>query len=367
VTRAVRNVEDTIGPALLGLDATRQREVDRILLELDGTDDKSKLGANALLGVSLAVAKAAASSCGLPLYAYVGGAGAHLLPVPQLNIINGGAHADNALDVQEFMIVPTGAASFAEALRIGAEVYQVLKGLLGERGLSTALGDEGGFAPHLDTNEEALALLVEAVGKAGYEPGEDVVLALDVAASELHDSGRYRLSGEGRMLEGPAMVDWLADLAERFPLVSIEDGMDEDDWVGWSALTERVGDTVQVVGDDLLVTNVDRVGRGSAQGAANSVRVMVILLGTLTQTLVTVATAHRAGWTTVFSHRSGETEDTTIADLAVATGVGQIKTGAPARSDRVAKYNQLLRIEEHLGDDARYAGWTAFPRARRGG
>jgi enolase len=367
VTRAVGNVEEVIGPALLGLDATRQREIDGILLELDGTDDKSKLGANALLGVSLAVAHAAAASVGLPLYAYIGGTAAHLLPVPMLNVINGGAHADNALDVQEFMIVPAGAPSLREAVRVGAEVYHELKALLGERGLSTGLGDEGGFAPDLESNERALELLVEAIGRAGYEPGEDVALALDVAASEIHEDGRYRLAGEGRTLDGAEFADWQADLAERYPIVSIEDGMDEDDWDGWASLTARIGSGVQIVGDDLFVTNVERVRRGIAEGSANAVLVKVNQIGTLTETLETVETTHRAGWSTVISHRSGETEDATIADLAVAVNAGQIKTGAPARSDRVSKYNQLLRIEEQLGEDARYAGWDAFPRARRTG
>ncbi|MGH3440493.1 MAG: phosphopyruvate hydratase [Nitriliruptorales bacterium] len=362
VTRAVANVNDTIAPELLGWDASRQREIDRLLLDLDGTDDKSNLGANAVLGVSLAVAKAAAVSAGLPLYAYVGGAGAHLLPVPMLNVINGGAHARSNVDVQEFMLVPAGAPSFREALRAGAEIYHTLADVLAEGGLPTGLGDEGGFAPDLPTNERALELLVEAIQRAGYAPGDDVGLALDVASSEFHDDGTYRLEGEGRTLSAAELADWLADLVDRYPIVSIEDGMDEDDWDGWSVLAERLGDRCQLVGDDLFVTNVDRVRRGIEQGVANSVLVKVNQIGTLSETLETVETAHRAGWTTVVSHRSGETEDVTIADLAVATNAGQIKTGAPARSDRVAKYNQLLRIEEELGEQARYAGWDAFAR-----
>ncbi len=364
VRQAVANVEDVIAPQVVGLDATLQREVDRTMLDLDGTDDKSGLGANAVLGVSLAVAKAAAASCGLPLFRYLGGPGAHVLPVPMLNVINGGEHADNDLDVQEFMIVPGGAPSFGEALRMGTEVYHELRTVLHDRGLSTGLGDEGGFAPDLDANERALELLVEAIERAGYEPGRDVGLALDVASSELFGAGSYELPGEGRSLSADDFAEYQADLVQRFPIVSIEDGMDEDDWDGWETLAGRLGDRCQLVGDDLFVTNVDRVRRGIRRGVANAVLVKVNQIGTLTETLETIDTTHRAGWQAVVSHRSGETEDATIADLAVAANAGQIKTGAPARSDRVAKYNQLLRIEEQLGDAARYAGWSAFPRSR---
>jgi len=362
VLRAVANVSDVIGPALAGQDATDQRAVDATLLELDGTDDKSGLGANALLGASLAVAKAAAASCQLPLYAYLGGPNAHLLPVPMMNILNGGAHADSNVDFQEFMVAPVGAPSFREAVRMGAEIYHRLKGVLRARGLSTGLGDEGGFAPDLGSNTAALDLILEAVEAAGYEAGTDVALAMDAAASEFHSDGRYRLEGEGRELTSEEMVDFLAGLVERYPIVSVEDGMAEDDWEGWAALTARIGDRCQVVGDDLFVTNTDRVRRGIAERSANSVLIKVNQIGTLTETLETMEVTHRAGWTCMVSHRSGETEDTTIADLAVATNAGQIKTGAPARSDRVAKYNQLLRIEGLLGDAARYAGPRAFLR-----
>jgi enolase len=363
VRTAVANVDNVIAPALLGRDATDQREIDALLLELDGTDDKSNLGANALLGVSLAVAKAAASSRLLPLYAYLGGPNAHLLPVPMMNIINGGEHADTNVDFQEFMIAPVGAPSFSEALRMGAEVYHALRGVLAQRGLSTGLGDEGGFAPDLPSNAAALDLILEAITAAGYEAGTDVALAMDVASSEFHDGEHYRLEGEGRSLSRGAMVDFLTELVDAYPIVSIEDGMDEEDWEGWASLTNRLGERCQLVGDDLFVTNVDRVRRGIAEGSANSVLVKVNQIGTLTETFSTMELAHRAGWTCMVSHRSGETEDTTIADLAVAVNAGQIKTGAPARSDRVAKYNQLLRIEEQLGDTARYAGMDAFRRS----
>jgi enolase len=365
VQTAVGNVERVIAPALLGFDATDQREIDALLLELDGTDDKSNLGANALLGVSLAVAKAAAASRGLPLYAYLGGPNAHLLPVPMMNIINGGEHADTNVDFQEFMIAPVGAPSFAEAVRMGAEIYHALRGVLAQRGLATGLGDEGGFAPDLPSNSAALDLILEAVAAAGYEPGEDVALAMDVASSEFHADGEYRLTGEGVTLDREGMVERLVGLVERYPVVSIEDGMDEEDWEGWQLLHRAVGDRCQLVGDDLFVTNVERVRRGIETSAANSVLVKVNQIGTLTETFETMELAHRAGWTCMVSHRSGETEDTTIADIAVAVNAGQIKTGAPARSDRVAKYNQLLRIEEQLGDTARYAGRGAFPRAIR--
>ena len=363
VLKAVANVNDVIAPALLGRLATQQRDIDATLLDLDGTDDKGNLGANALLGVSLAVAKAAAAASGLTLSTYLGGPNAHLLPVPMMNIVNGGAHADSNVDFQEFMIAPIGAATFGEALRTGAEVYAALRTVLRERSLATGLGDEGGFAPDLPSNSDALDLILEAIAAAGYEPGADVALAMDVASSEFFQDGEYRLSGEGVTLSSAEMVDRLADLVDRYPIVSIEDGMAEDDWDGWRALTERIGDRCQLVGDDLFVTNVERVRRGIADGCANSVLVKVNQIGTLTETLDTMDLAHRAGWTCMVSHRSGETEDTTIADLAVATNAGQIKTGAPARSDRVAKYNQLLRIEEDLGDAARYAGRTTFRRS----
>jgi enolase len=366
VQQAAANVTDVIAPALAGRDATDQRGIDAALIDLDGTDNKAKLGANATLGVSLAVAKAAAASRSLPLYAYLGGPNAHVLPVPMLNILNGGAHADSNVDFQEFMIVPTGAASFAEALQFGAEVYHALKAVLVQAGLSTGLGDEGGFAPDLPSNAAALDLIVTAIERAGYQPGEDVVLALDVAASEFFDDGAYRLEGEGRTLSAGELVDELAGLVDRYPIVSIEDAMDEDDWEGWRTLVARLGDRCQLVGDDLLVTNGTRVRRAVDEQAANALLVKVNQIGTLTETLDTMALAHRAGWSCVVSHRSGETEDTTIADLAVATNAGQIKTGAPARSDRVAKYNQLLRIEERLGDSARYPGIRAFPRAYGG-
>ncbi|MBW3618635.1 MAG: phosphopyruvate hydratase [Actinobacteria bacterium] len=364
VAKAVANVNDTIAPELVSHDATDQRGIDALLLDLDGTDDKSGLGANAMLGVSLAVAKAAADSLSLPLYRYLGGPAAHLLPVPMMNILNGGAHADSNVDVQEFMVAPVGAASFSEALRMGAEVYQSLKAVLREQGLSTGLGDEGGFAPDLPANERALELIVDAIGRAGYEPGRDVALALDVAASEYFADGAYVLEGEGRTLSSQEHADWLASLLDAFPIVSIEDGMDEEDWDGWRVLTDAIGDRCQLVGDDLFVTNVDRLQKGLDLGVANAVLVKVNQIGTLTETLTTMETAHRAGYANMVSHRSGETEDATIADIAVAVNAGQIKAGAPARSDRVAKYNQLLRIEEHLGDAARYAGASAFPRSR---
>jgi enolase len=367
VRKAVRNVEETIAPALLGRLASDQRDIDMILLELDGTDDKSNLGANALLGVSLAVAKAAAQSSDLPLHAYLGGPNAHVLPVPMMNIVNGGAHADSNVDFQEFMIAPVGAGTFAEAVRMGAEVYHALKIVLRDRSLSTGLGDEGGFAPDLPSNDAALDLIMEAIKSAGYEAGTDVALAMDVASTEFFEGGEYRMTGEGVTLSSEQMVDRLTNLVDRYPIVSIEDGMAEDDWAGWALLTQRLGQRCQLVGDDLFVTNVERVRRGIAEGCANSVLVKVNQIGTLTETLDTMELAHRAGWTCMVSHRSGETEDTTIADLAVATNAGQIKTGAPARSDRVAKYNQLLRIEEELGDTARYAGRGAFPRSLPGG
>ncbi|HEX4866009.1 MAG TPA: phosphopyruvate hydratase [Acidimicrobiales bacterium] len=362
VRTAVDHVNDTIGEALEGFEALDQRGVDLHLLDLDGSPNKANLGANALLGVSLAVAHAAAEETGLPLWRYVGGANAHVLPVPMMNVLNGGAHADNTVDFQEFMIMPVGAASFSEALRWGVETYHALKSLLHDRGLSTALGDEGGFAPDLASNEDACRLLVEAVERAGYTPGEQIAIALDVASTELFTDGGYRLEGEGRTLTPAEMVDELARLADSYPIVSIEDGMAEEDWEGWGLLTARLADRVQLVGDDLFVTNVERLERGIAEGVANSILVKVNQIGTLTETLETVGMATRASYSSVMSHRSGETEDVTIADLAVATNCGQIKTGAPARSDRVAKYNQLLRIESELGDTAAFWGLGALSR-----
>jgi enolase len=366
VETAVGHVNGEIREALLGFDAIDQREVDRQMLDLDGTDNKGRLGANAILGVSLAVAKAAADELGLPLYRYVGGANAHVLPVPMLNVLNGGAHADNNIDFQEFMLMPVGAASFREALRWGVETYHVLKGVLHDRGLSTAIGDEGGFAPNLDSNEAALQLLVEAIEGAGLTPGDDMALALDVASSEFFAEGRYRLAGEGRELDPAGMVGLLGELSGKYPIVSIEDGCAEDDWGGWADLTRAVGDRVQLVGDDLFVTNVERLQRGIDTGVANSILIKVNQIGSLTETLETVSLATRSGYTSVMSHRSGETEDTTIADLAVATNCGQIKTGAPARSDRVAKYNQLLRIEDELDEQAAFHGRAAVARAGGG-
>ncbi|MBY5161897.1 phosphopyruvate hydratase [Salsipaludibacter albus] len=362
VSRAVDNVNETLAEALIGHDVTDQQGVDAAMLELDGTDDKSNLGANALLGVSLAVARAAADSSGLALYEYLGGPSAHLLPVPCMNILNGGSHAESNVDLQEFMIAPIGAPTFREALRMGAEVYHRLKGVLSDRGLSTGLGDEGGFAPDLETNRAALDLIIEAIEGAGYTPGDDIALALDPAASEYYEDGSYELTGEGRSLTSEENAEFWADLVASYPIVSIEDGMDEEDWDGWKAHTDRSGDAIQIVGDDLFVTNVERLSRGIDLGVANSVLVKVNQIGTLTETFRTMEMAHRAGYTCMVSHRSGETEDSTIAHLVVATNAGQIKSGAPARSDRVAKYNQLLRIEERLGDNARYAGRDAFPR-----
>jgi enolase len=361
VLKAVENVEREIGPALVGVSADDQAGLDRLLVELDGTPNKSRLGANAVLGCSLAAAKAAASEAGLPLYRWLGGDEARVLPVPMLNVVNGGAHAQNQLDLQEFMVVPAGASSFAEALRIGAETFHRLKELLHERGLATAVGDEGGFAPDLGSSEEAVAVVLEAAERAGH--ADRVGIALDPAATEIYADGGYRL--EGRELDGDGMTALWEALCGRYPIVSIEDGVAEDDWATWRRLTERLGDRVQLVGDDLFVTNVERLRRGIDEGVGNAILVKVNQIGTLTETLQTIDLARANGYAAVMSHRSGETEDTTIADLAVATGVGQIKTGAPSRSDRVAKYNQLLRIEEELGDRAEYPGWTAFPRAGR--
>jgi enolase len=365
VLDAVAHVDDEIYDALVGFDALDQRDIDRVLLELDGTDNKSRLGANAILGVSLAVARAAADELAIPLYRYVGGVNAHVLPVPMLNVLNGGEHADNNVDIQEFMIMPVGAASFSEALRWGAETYHVLKKVLHDRNLSTAIGDEGGFAPNLASNEEAVKLLLEAIEKAGFTPGTDIAIALDAASTEFYKDGNYVLAGEGRSLAPAEMVGYLQDLVSKYPIVSIEDGMAEEDWDGWSKLTAAIGDKVQLVGDDLFVTNVERLSRGIEAGVANSILVKVNQIGSLTETLESVAMATRAGYTAVMSHRSGETEDTTIADLAVATNCGQIKTGAPARSDRVAKYNQLLRIEDDLGDAAAYWGAAAIKQVGR--
>ena len=360
VTKAVDNVNDIIAEALIGLEATRQTEIDELLVRLDGTPNKGRLGANAILGVSMAVARAAASSVGLPLYLYLGGVAAKELPVPMMNILNGGEHADNNVDIQEFMIMPVGAKSFSEALRMNAEIYHNLKALLKEKGLSTALGDEGGFAPNLSNNAEAIEVILEAVVKAGYKPEEDIVIALDVASSEMYKDGKYHLEGEGLVKTSEEMVDYLADLCEKYPIISIEDGLAEDDWAGWKLLTKKIGKKVQLVGDDLFVTNEERLVQGINKGVANAILIKVNQIGTLTETFNAIETAKRAGYTCIISHRSGETEDTTLADIAVAVNAGQIKTGAPARTDRVAKYNQLLRIEEDLGKAAKYNGKKVF-------
>ena len=360
--KAVRHVNEAISARLKGVDANDQKRVDALLVELDGTPNKSRLGANATLGASLAVARAAANAAGVPLYRHLGGAAALTLPVPMMNVLNGGKHADNNVDLQEFMIVPLGAPTFREGLRWGVEVFHALAKVLKQQGLSTAVGDEGGFAPNLRSNEDALKVLVEAIGKAGYRPGEQVALALDPAASEFYQGGSYVLAGEGgRRLPGAGMVDYYADLCGRYPIVSIEDGLAEDDWDSWKALSVRLGDRVQLVGDDLFVTNVGRLERGIREGVGNSILIKLNQIGTLTETRAAIDTAHRAKYTSVISHRSGETEDVTIADLAVATNAGQIKTGSLCRTDRVSKYNQLLRIEEELGDAARYPGRAAFP------
>jgi enolase len=363
VEKAVAAVIETLSDAIVGMDAADQREIDQALLAADATPNKANLGANAILGVSLAVARAAAESAGLPLYRYVGGPNAHVLPVPMMNILNGGAHADTNVDIQEFMIAPIGAPTFREALRMGAEVYHALKSVLKSKGLATGVGDEGGFAPDLPSNRAALDLIAEAVDKAGYQLGTDVALALDVAATEFYEDGAYTF--EGVKKTAAEMVDYYAELVAAYPIVSIEDPLNEEDWDGWKAITDRLGDTIQLVGDDLFVTNVERLQRGIAGGQANAMLVKVNQIGSLTETLDAVELAHRSGYRNMMSHRSGETEDTTIADLAVATNCGQIKTGAPARSERVAKYNQLLRIEDELGDAARYAGAAAFPRFAR--
>lgn len=360
VLNAVTNVNTILAPALEGLNAFNQAEIDQLMLDLDGTPNKEKIGANAILAVSLAVAKAAAQSLGQPLYRYIGGSNAKQLPVPMMNILNGGQHADNNVDIQEFMVVPAGADSFGEGLRMGAEVFHHLKRVLQSRGHSTSVGDEGGFAPNLSSNEEALEVIVEAIKKAGYIPGKDLFLALDVAATEMYENGQYVLAGEGKTLSGQGMIDWYDSLVQRYPILSIEDGLSEDDWEGWGQLTRQLGQRIQLVGDDLFVTNTQRLEKGIQTGVANSILVKVNQIGTLTETLDAIEMAKRAGYTAVISHRSGETEDVTIADIAVATNAGQIKTGAPSRSDRVAKYNQLLRIEEALDESAAYAGLASF-------
>lgn len=367
VLKAVGHVNGEICEALVGMDALDQREIDRVLIETDGTPNKARLGANAVLGASLGVAKAAAEALELPLYRYLGGVNAHVLPVPMMNILNGGKHADNTVDLQEFMCVPVGAPSYSEALRMCVEVFHALRKVLASRGLSTGVGDEGGFAPNLASNEEAIKVILQSIEKAGYVPGEDVWVALDPAASEFFDAekGVYVLAGEGRTLSPEEMAQYYADLCARYPIISLEDGMAEEDWDGWAVLTRLLGDAVQLVGDDLFVTNPQRLSKGLELGIANSVLIKLNQIGTLTETLDVVGMAHRAGYTTVVSHRSGETEDSTIADFAVAIGCGQIKTGAPCRGERIAKYNQLLRIEEQLGESACYRGREAFARARR--
>jgi enolase len=362
VIKAVEHVNGEIADTLVGMDALDQREIDMLLIETDGTKNKGRLGANAILGASLAVAKAAAEALGLPLYRYLGGPNAHVLPVPMMNILNGGSHADNNVDLQEFMIMPVGAGSYSDGLRMSVEVFHSLKKVLKGRGLSTSVGDEGGFAPNLASNEEALKVIMESIQQAGYEPGVDICLALDPAASEFFDAATkvYDLAGEGRKLDPQEMAGYYADLCKKYPIVSIEDGMAEEDWEGWAAITKLVGDKIQLVGDDLFVTNVERLAMGIDRKVANSILIKLNQIGTLSETLDTIEMAHRAGYTAVVSHRSGETEDSTIADLVVATNAGQIKTGAPSRGERTAKYNQLLRIEEQLGDVAVYPGWKAF-------
>lgn len=362
VEKAVDNVNDIIAPELIGMDATDQIGIDALMIELDGTPNKAKLGANAILGVSLAVAKAAAESMGLQLFQYVGGTNAKTLPVPMMNILNGGSHADNNVDIQEFMVMPVGAENFKQALRMGAEIYHALKGVLKAKGLATGVGDEGGFAPNLASNEDALKVIIEAIEAAGYKPGEQVRLAVDVAASEIYnkETGKYELSGEGIEMTSAEFVDYYAGLVDKYPIISIEDGLDEEDWDGWKLMTEKLGNKIQIVGDDLFVTNVERLERGIDNDTANSILIKLNQIGSLTETLDAIEMAKRAGYTTVISHRSGETSDSTIADIAVAVNSGQIKTGAPARTDRVAKYNQLLRIEEFLTTTARYDGLKSF-------
>ena len=365
VLQAVANVNDIIGPAILGFDASEQVAIDRIMIELDGTPNKAKLGANAILGVSMAVARAAAESYDLPLFQYLGGTNAKELPVPMMNILNGGAHADNNVDIQEFMIMPIGASSFMEALRYCAEVYHTLKGVLKAKGLATGVGDEGGFAPNLGSNEEALQVITEAIEKAGLVVGEDIVFAIDAASSEFYKDGKYHLAGEGKVKTAAEMVEYYAELCEKYPIYSIEDGLAEEDWEGWKLLTDRLGKTVQLVGDDLFVTNTERLSRGIKEDTANAILIKVNQIGTLTETFDAIEMAKRAGYTAVISHRSGETEDSTIADIAVAVNAGQIKTGAPARSERVAKYNQLLRIEDMLSETAQYRGSDVFYNIKR--
>jgi enolase len=360
VLKAVKNVNDVIGPELIGLDVTRQNIIDAIMIELDNTENKANLGANAILGVSMAVAHAASSHLGIPLYNYLGGFNANQLPVPMMNILNGGEHADNNVDIQEFMIMPVSASTFTESVRIGAEIFHALKKVLQEKGLNTAVGDEGGFAPDLASNEEALETISTAIEAAGYKVGDDIQLAMDVAASELYKDGKYHLQGEGVVRSSEEMVDWYEEMVDKYPIVSIEDGLDEDDWAGHKLLTERIGDRVQLVGDDLFVTNTEKLAQGIEQGVGNSILIKVNQIGTLTETFEAIEMAKRAGYTAVISHRSGETEDATIADIAVATNAGQIKTGAPSRTDRVAKYNQLIRIEDELAGIGEYAGWNAF-------
>lgn len=365
VLQAVANVNDIIGPAILGFDASEQVAIDRIMIELDGTPNKAKLGANAILGVSMAVARAAAESYDLPLFQYLGGTNAKELPVPMMNILNGGAHADNNVDIQEFMIMPIGATSFMEALRYCAEVYHTLKSVLKAKGLATGVGDEGGFAPNLGSNEEALQVITEAIEKAGLAVGKDIVFAIDAASSEFYKDGKYHLAGEGKVKTAAEMVEYYAELCEKYPIYSIEDGLAEEDWEGWKLLTDRLGKTVQLVGDDLFVTNTERLSRGIKEDTANAILIKVNQIGTLTETFDAIEMAKRAGYTAVISHRSGETEDSTIADIAVAVNAGQIKTGAPARSERVAKYNQLLRIEDMLAETAQYRGSDVFYNIKR--
>jgi enolase len=360
VLKAVDNINSIIAPELEGMDALYQREIDQMMLDLDGTENKSKLGANAILGVSLSAAKAVALSLQMPLYRYLGGINGHVLPLPMMNILNGGEHADNSVDLQEFMIMPLGAPTFSDALRMGAEVFHNLKKVLGKDGLNTAVGDEGGFAPDLKTNEDAIKYIIKAIKTAGYKPGKDIYIALDPAATEFFEKGKYNLKGEGKVLTPDEMVDYYARLVEKYPIISIEDGMAEEDWDGWKKLTERIGDEVQLVGDDLFVTNTKRLEKGIEMGVANSILIKVNQIGTLSETMDAIEMATRAGYTAVISHRSGETGDTTIADLVVGLNAGQIKTGAPSRTDRVCKYNQLLRIEEDLGDMAKYLGKGAF-------
>ncbi len=360
VLKAVENVNEIIAPELEGYDAIDQREIDKVMIELDGTPNKAKLGANAILGVSLSVAKAAAAAVELPLYKYIGGVNSHVLPVPMMNILNGGKHADNSVDLQEFMIMPLGAKSFAEALRICAEIFHTLKNVLKKDGMSTSVGDEGGFAPNLKTNEDAIKYILKAIEQSGFKAGKDVYIALDPAASELFKDGKYHLSGEGKILTPQEMVDYYVNLVEKYPIISIEDGMAEDDWEGWKILTDKLGKKIQIVGDDIFVTNTERLSKGIELGIANSILIKVNQIGTLSETLDTIEMAKRAGYTAVVSHRSGETEDTTIADIVVGVNAGQIKTGAPSRTDRIAKYNQLLRIEEELYSQAKYLGLDAL-------